>query len=375
MVAVLGGTATFLRRQIVLVVAVLAALVSVAFVPIDAAYAGYFDWHTLVCLYCTLAAVKALSRRGFFVAVAERVIEPFRGRRALILALVLITGVAAMFVTNDVALLAFLPLSAAALRATGNERWITIAFVLQTAAANLLGMLTPFGSPHNLYVYSHYGIPTGEFLGVTVWPWAIALVLLVGICCCLPGAPIRPVVARDPFSWARTSVELAVFVVAVLVVLKVVPLWVAVLVPLVLLVVDHRAAWTVDWALLGTFVAFFVFSGNLARIPAVETALTGLLSWNVLLVSAASSQVISNVPAAILLAPFTADWRQLLVGVNVGGVGTLIASLASLIGFAQHQRALPGHARRFLGWFTLVNAGLLLVLLAAAWALVAASVL
>lgn len=379
----------FACRNGVVCIAAAAALATMALVPPDAEYLGYFNVNTLACLFCLLAVVRALRNAGFFDAVARRALRSFATLRALGCALVGLTLVCSMFATNDMALLMLLPLSTVALAQSGNERAIPFMFTMQAIAANLGGMVLPFGNPQNIFLNAAFGIAFPDFLATMALPFGVS-VALIAVCCV---AGFRPVplahghaAGEDgvesrfglgpaaPLDRKRTALCLVLFALSLGVVFRAVPAWAGVAGVLVaLLATDRSALARVDWGLLATFALFFVFSGNMARIPAVQGFFSGLLNRSTLVTSALASQVISNVPAAILLAPFVDAYQPLLVGVNIGGAGTLVASLASLIAF-NHFRALkrgmkrPGIAalstKRYLALFTVLNMGFLVVLLA-----------
>lgn len=241
-------------------------------------------------------------------------------------------------------------------------------FILQNISANLGGMLTPFGNPQNLYLYSYYHIPTGEFCGIMLPPFLLAITLLA--LACLPIKAEKLAISEkfpERLNVRRTVLYLAMFVFSLLIVFRVVPYWVGlILIPAVLFVVDREALMMVDYPLLGTFFFFFIFAGNLARMDAVNEVVSALMDKDALLVSILSCQGISNVPSAILLSRFTTDYRALLLGVNIGGTGTLIASLASLITFSEFRLLYPGQGKRYFWLFTAINAVFLVVMTVAA---------
>lgn len=362
--AVQGAVAGWLRGNVVFVVSLACAAASALLVPPDGEYLAYFDLHTLVVLLCMLATITALQRVRFFTGVATRIVRVLRTVRGLVVGLVLTTALLSAFFTNDMALLAMLPIAWVALDSTGGRRYAAFAFVMMTIAANLGGMITPFGSPHNLYLHAFFDIPTLEFLGIMLVPFLVSIVLMVGLCFVLPNTPISAPEVDLAFSPRRVILYLALFALTLALVLRFLPIWVGALVPLVMLVADRGVLAKLDWGLIGTFAAFFVFAGNLTRIPLLSDLLHGLMQSGVLLWSALTSQVISNVPSAILFSHFTDDYAQLLLGVNVGGVGTLVASLASLITLSQYRRLEPGRTMRFVALFSAVNFGFLAVLLA-----------
>lgn len=317
---------------------------------------------TLTSVFCLLAVVRALEGVHFFSAVAEGIIGLLRTRRSLVLGLVLLTLVASMIITNDMALLTLLPLTAVTLRATGNDDLLAFVFVMETVAANLGGMITPFGSPQNLYLYQFYALGIGDFLRIMALPFAVSAVLVVLTCLFVRRTRHEPVVFPHEVAWRPALLHLALFALTVAIVLRIVPWWAGAVVVAVLLVVDRAALAKVDYLLLVILAGFFVVAEGLSRVPAVATALGDLLAHDPLLVSTFASQVLSNVPTAVLAAPFTDAHAQLLVGVNIGGVGTIIASLASLITLRQYAALRPGESGAFLRLFTVVNVGFLVVL-------------
>ena len=374
--------ARIIRQNATASIAALAALVTMLFVPPDAAYLGYFDLNTLACLFALLAVIRALRNAGFFETVAQAVIRRFKTLRGLGCALVGVTLICSMFATNDMALLMLLPLSTVTLASTGNERALPFTFVMQAIAANLGGMILPFGNPQNIFLNSRFGIAFPDFLATMTLPFGVSVALIA--LCCLVGfkattlssssAPGIDAADRTPLPRAKTALYLALFALSLGMVFRVVPFAVGVvIVAIALLFADRRALAHVDWGLMATFALFFVFSGNMARIPEVQVFFSMLLGQSTLITSALASQVISNVPAAILLAPFVDGYHSLLVGVNIGGAGTLIASLASLIAF-NHFRAIkrgmkrPGikalSTKRYLALFSALNFAFLAVLLA-----------
>lgn len=352
----MGKLTAFVRRNPVVTVAAVVALVTMLLVPPDVQYLGYFDWRTLTCLFCVLAVVCALKNIQFFYLLARKIIERFKTLRMAVIALVYITFIGSMLIANDMALLTFLPLGYFVLQRTGKEHAMALVFIFQNIAANLGGMLTPFGNPQNLYLYSHYAIPDGEFITIMLPPFVLSVALITLCCFLIPNDPLQIRGERVELPKKRTAAYLALFALAIIIVFRGVPYWLGlVIIPPVLLALDPKALKMVDYPLLCTFVLFFIFSGNLARIPEVQSFFGGLLKQNTLLVSVLSCQCISNVPTAILLSQFTANYPQLLVGVNIGGTGTLIASLASLITFREYARHNPGRSLRYLLVFTLFN--------------------
>lgn len=358
----------FIKKNAVMFIALLAAAVTMLIVPPDAQYLDYFDFKTLACLFCTLAVVCALKNVNFFYLLAERIVRLFKNARLSILAIVYITFIGSMLIANDMALLTFLPLGYFVLTSTGMERYMAFTFIMQNIAANLGGMLTPFGNPQNLYLYSTFNIPTGEFMSIMVLPFIIA-VSVITVCCLVfvKAEPLSVPQGAGKFRVKRTILYLMLFALSIAIVFRGIPYWIGLIViPAVLIFADRKALRDVDYPLLLTFVFFFVFAGNMARIDAVRNIFAFLLEKNTLLVSILSCQVISNVPSAILLSQFTSNYTHLLLGVNIGGVGTLISSLASLITFREYADHNPGKIKSYLGLFTAYNVGFLLILTAVA---------
>ena len=362
--AVVSGVMGFVKKNAVMVIAFFAALVTMIFVPIDSEYANYFDYKTLACLFSTLAIVCALKNIRFFYALARKIVQLFKNARMCVLALVYITFVGSMLIANDMALLTFLPLGYLALSTTGKQKYMAVTFILQNIAANLGGMLTPFGNPQNLYLYTKFNIPTAEFTSIMALPFVVSIALIT-LCCLLFVKP-EPLEIEDEkiqLNPMRTAVYLVLFALSIVAVFRVIPYQISlVVITVALLVMDVKAFKMVDYPLLLTFVFFFIFSGNMARIPAVRELFSGLLQKNTLLVSTLSCQFISNVPSAILLSQFTGNYRELLLGVNIGGAGTLIASLASLITFREYVKHNPGKAGYYVGVFSAFNFAFLILL-------------
>ena len=357
----------FIKKNAVLLIAIFAAAITAFIVPPDAKYLDYFDWKTLTCLFCVLAVVCALKNIRFFFFLAQKIVKIFKNTRACVLALAYITFIGSMLIANDMALLTFLPLGYFVLSSTGKKKYMAFTFIMQNIAANLGGMLTPFGNPQNLYLYTKFNIPTGEFMWTMLFPFVLS-VALITLCCflfvkkeCLEISEEKIVLP----AW-RTIVYGLLFALSIVIVFRVIPFWIGLIViPIALLFLDRKALAKVDYGLLLTFVAFFIFSGNMSRISVVEKAFGYLMEQNALLVSTLSCQVISNVPSAILLSQFTASWKPLLLGVNIGGVGTLISSLASLITFREYISHEKGGAKKYLLLFSAFNFAFLLILLGA----------
>ena len=358
----------FIKKNIVFCVAALAAMVTCFLVPPDRANLCYFDWKTLTCLFLTLAVVCALRNIKFFTILARRLVTMAGNLRLLFLLLIIITFIGSMIIANDMALITFLPLGYFALSVTKQEKYMAYLFVLQNISANLGGMLTPFGNPQNLYLYSYFNIPTGEFCRIMLPSFVLAVLLLVVAC-----VPIKPIKFSlddefgEKLNIKKTALYCVLFLLSILIVFRIIPFMIGLLIiPVILFFVDRDCLKMVDYSLLGTFFFFFIFAGNLARLDSVNTLISSLLERDTLLVSAISCQFISNVPSAILLSRFTSDYPSLLLGVNIGGTGTLIASLASLITFSEFRLLHPEQTKKYLCIFAAANAVFLIVLIIAA---------
>ena len=354
----------FIKKNVVFCIAVVAAVVTAFFVPPDAQYLTYFDWKTLVCLFLTLAVVCALRNIKFFTILARALVRITGNLRTLFIMLICITFIGSMIIANDMALITFLPLGYFALSTIGQEKYMAYLFILQNISANLGGMLTPFGNPQNLYLYSYFNIPTGEFCAIMLPPFLLAISLLM--LACLFVKPIKlniDEVFPEKLNIRRTILYLVLFTLSILIIFGIVPLLVGlILIPIVLFIADKESLLMVDYPLLATFFFFFIFAGNLSRIEMVNEFFSHLLQKDTLLVSILCCQGISNVPTAILLSRFTSDYHSLLLGVNIGGTGTLIASLASLITFSEFKILYPGHSKRYFVMFTVINVIFLVIM-------------
>lgn len=354
----------FVKKNAVMCIALIAAVITSFIIPPDNEYVGYFDYKTLTCLFCVLAVVCALKNINFFYMLARKVVRLFKTARMSILALVYITFIGSMLIANDMALLTFLPLGYFVLTSTKKEKYMAFTFIMQNIAANLGGMLTPFGNPQNLYLYSKFNIPNIEFMQIMAPPFILS-VILITVCCFIFMKP-EPLELSDEkivLSPGRTILYLCLFALSIAIVFRGIPYWIGLaIIPAVLIFADRKALKDVDYGLLFTFVFFFIFAGNMARIDAVRELFSTLLNKSTLLISVLSCQCISNVPSAILLSQFTGNYADLLVGVNIGGVGTLISSLASLITFREYVKHNPGKSGYYIGVFSAFNFAFLIIL-------------
>ena len=360
----------FLRSQTVLVVSAVLALVSCFLVPPSLSYVSYVDWRVLGLLFSLMAVVAGLRTAGTFRVLTEFLLRKVNSMRVIALLLMLLCFGFSMFLTNDVTLITLVPFTLLVFRQmTGSEKALVHTLVLETLAANLGSMLTPIGNPQNLYLYSQYDLSLGTFFRTMAPYTALSLVLLVVLTLVLvPGGAASLSEGSTFHSFHRKTffVYAALFLLCLLSVARVLD-WRVLLVAVLAVVVieNYRLLRMVDYSLLLTFVFFFVFIGNVGSLPDVREFLENAVRGREVETGILASQVISNVPAALLLSKFTTDGTGLLVGVNLGGLGTLIASMASLITYrlyAATDRAMKG---RYFGEFTLWN----VVFLAALYAL------
>lgn len=358
-----------MKKEAVLCIAIGLAVLSVFWQPVDKNYFGYIDWNTLMLLFCLMAAMAGFQRLGIFQKIGDFLLEAVKNTRSLLLILCFLPFFFSMLITNDVALITFVPFGMIVLQMCKKERFVIPLVVLQTIAANMGSSLTPIGNPQNLYLYSQSGAAVGDFL-----LWMLPYTLVTGICIGL--AVLFQKKEKVEYSPQKSNAVwgkkrkfyfvsyVVMFLCCLASVSKILPLMALFFLILVfLLVADRKILCCIDYALLGTFVAFFIFIGNLGRVPAFRDFFAGILTGHETLAGVVSSQVISNVPAALLLSGFTDKWESLVIGTNLGGLGTLIASMASLISYKQIVRQYPGLKGRYFLYFTLGNVGMLLILL------------
>lgn len=359
----MGKGIQFFKADLVFTISLLLALLSMLFVPPNSGYLNYLDYSVLATLFCLMCVVAGFRKSGLLSWISRHVLRLARHARTVSLLFVLLCFFCAMLLTNDVCLMAFVPLTLVVLHGSSPLRiaWVV---ALETTAANLGSMLTPIGNPQNLYLYAHYQMEPAAFFSAVAPVCAVSFVILFG-CVFLSGRgkPLEAPGEDAPLQKRRLGLHLVLFALCLLTVLRVLDYRVSFLLVLAaLLVLDREILPAVDYRLLGTFAAFFILVGNLGSIGAVRSFLAELMQGRELLVSVLVSQVTSNVPAAIMLSGFTENGRALLLGTNIGGLGTLVASLASLISYRLYlggEKARPG---LYLGIFTALNVCLLLIL-------------
>lgn len=381
-----------LKNETILVVASVLALVSCFIVPPDREYAGYIHASTISQLICLMIVVCGFQRIGVFRIIGSRLLEHVGSLRGLVVTLVALTYFSAMLITNDVALVTFVPFAVAVLLMADMGERTVLVVTLMTIGANVGSMLTPIGNAHNLYLKALTGMPAGEMMGIMA-PYSVCAVvlLLIVIYFAFPKLPVSElnnletgVLAPEQskhqpdeiritgygagYGGWRTVVYALLFVVCLLAVSDFIPLWVmCVVVVATFLFTDRRVFRYVDWGLPLTFCMFFIFIGNMKRVPEFYELARSLVGGHPLEVAVGSSQVISNVPTTILLSGFCDQWRDLIIGTNLGGMGTLIASMASLISYKNVVRQYPHKKGRYLAVYSAVNVLFLAVLLTLSW--------
>lgn len=361
---------SFVKQETVLFVAAICALITMFFVPPDGDYPSYIDLRVLCLLMCLMAVVAGFQKEGAFRWLAYQMLRSCRSGRVLSIILVMLPFFSSMLVTNDVALLVFVPFTLPLLSQIGCPQAAVPMLVLQTIAANLGSMATPVGNPQNLFLYANYALSAGEFFAVTLPLTAVSFFALSASAFpvlpkTLPPLELEKEVLSHP---KKLGIYGLLFVICLLTVFRVIHYGVMTLIVIaVIAIMDYKQLRHLDFALLATFVCFFIVSGNLGRMDVIRQFLQNLLQQNTLLTATATSQVISNVPAAVLLSSFTDQWKPLLQGVNIGGLGTPIASLASLITLKLYLRWPNSNAGKFLAVFTIANIVGLLLLLGFVW--------
>lgn len=376
----------FIKKEAVLCIAAILAIGSMLLVPPDKQYLSYIDIPVLVLLFGLMAVMTGFEQVGLFHKLAGNLLKKVTTFRSLTLVLVLLCFFSSMWITNDVALITFVPFSILVLKMANLKEKLIPVIVMQTVAANLGSMLTPIGNPQNLYLYSISGMGIVEFLKIMALPTGVSLLLILAFCFSQNKSHIQGI-SMENFANSRGREELSVyqsrvqtgllfvlFIVCLLSVLHICPSQVVFILTIVICVIiwvyTHNTLLLkrVDYCLLFTFVSFFVFIGNMGRVEWVREWIQKLLDGRELLISFLCSQVISNVPAAILLSGFTEKYEALLLGVNIGGLGTLIASLASLISYKLFSAEVDrqpekGLKSKYLLYFTGINVIFALILL------------
>ena len=368
------------QKETVCCIAFLLAVISIFFVSPSKNYISYIDFRVLALLFCLMAVVRGFSSIGVFTRLGTMLLTHVHSLRMLSALFIFLCFFFSMLITNDVALITFVPFTILVLSMAEQKKFLIPVIVLETIAANLGSMLTPLGNPQNLYLYTISGLSIGAFVRIMLPYSFVSAILLLIFILFLPKDTVSTATAANTANSTNTvtasntsnviceavkarinsrilfTAYLILFLLCLLTVLHILPYQIMFLLVLTgFLLLDYRVLKDVDYFLLLTFLCFFIFIGNMKQISLVHELISKLLVHHEVLMGIGASQIISNVPAAILLSGFTDDYSALLIGVNLGGLGTLIASLASLISFKFYTNSNGNDTRRFLGIFTLYN--------------------
>ncbi len=363
---------SFIKREAVFSIAFVAAFLSAFFNPPSLSWIEAIDFRTLALLFSLMGVSEGLKESGLFDSAGGMLIRKAGNTRLLSFSLLLIVFISSMFFTNDVSLLMFVPFTIMLFdKENIEEKYVIRLVVLETIAANLGSMTTPVGNPQNLYICSYFDVGAGPFFR-TILPYSLLSALLIAICFVLFLSSKRDVSSEEreirTMDRAKTIVYLAFLLIALLSVFRVINWPVLFIVEfLFLLIADRKILKRIDYILLFTFVCFFIFSENIRNIDAVRNLIEKPMAEHPIAVSALVSQIISNVPAAILLSPFSVDFKGVLIGTDIGGLGTPVASLASLISMKIYFGRQKSQKGRYMAVFIAMNFMLLILLALFAW--------
>lgn len=358
---------SIIKKETILCISLLLAVISVFFVHPDSEYANYIDWHTLMLLFSLMAVMAGLQRLGVFRKIGITLLSHTKNTRQLALILVFLPFFFSMLITNDVALITFVPFAIIVLKLADMETLLVPIVILQTVAANLGSMLTPMGNPQNLYLFSQSQMSLAAFLKLMLPYTSAAAVCLLIMILFFQKKSINIIEMEKGCNISKLLffMYLVLFSLCLLCVPDVIDVKVVTAIIIIFLIIfDRKIFISIDYSLLGTFIGFFIFIGNMGRLPQFHNFIEKLIIGNETPVSILSSQILSNVPSALLLSGFTDNWNALIVGTNLGGLGTLIASMASLISYKQIARNYPGKKTSYLIWFTITNIIMLSILFA-----------
>lgn len=356
---------TYIKTEIVLFIAVFLSVITAGFVKPSIDYFAYIDYKVICCLFCLMIVVNGLQKTGLFQVAATALIKKTGTLRKITAVLVGLVFFGSMVITNDVALITFIPFALILLKELDNPRQRVVILVLMTIAANIGSSLTPVGNPQNLFLFTFYGLSPGLFFKITVPIVFTGGVLLLASLLLIKNDTVhaKDIIANYQLSLQQVSIYLILFLMSILAVFNVIPyLLVCIIVFLSVLIVDRSILTSIDYSLLLTFVFFFIFIGNIQKIPVIHSFLASISRQNIQLVSASASQVISNVPAAILFSSFTEDFQGLIRGVSLGGLGSLVSSLASVITYKLFTHSYRNESKSFMAIFTIINSIFLILL-------------
>ena len=347
----------FIKSEIVLILSFVLAVISAIFVTPDKGYINYIDFRTLGLLFCLMVVMAGLNNLGIFKFIAEKMLSKVKTTSGLSTILGLLCFFSSMIITNDVALITFVPFTITALKLSNQTNKLIWIVTIETIAANLGSMLTPIGNPQNLYLFTKFNMSIGDFVS-TILPYALLSLFLIITSCLFTGRDkleSQKIETKNDFSKLHIGIYVVLFILSLLTVFRVIPYMITVIITVVaILFFDKKIITKVDYSLLFTFIFLFIFIGNLGEIKLISEFLKSIVNGNEVLVGVISSQVFSNVPAAILLSRFTENAKNLLIGVNLGGLGTLIASMASLISFKFVAKE-KNNTLKYILTFTIMN--------------------
>ena len=344
----------FFKKDLVFTISLLLAVISCFFQPPKL---EYINFHVLVSLFNLMVVIKVFEELRVMDKLAVSLLNKCHNSRSVSMILILLCFVSSMFFTNDVALLTFVPLTLLIGKKTNLPMMETVIF--QTIAANIGSSLTPMGNPQNLFIYSYYGIQPIPFFATVLLLAVLGVSLLILFHFRIQNRGIE--VDLTPIAIVDRKKAIIWGIVLILIILSIFGLiryGIAFIITLMAtFIFNKKIVMKIDYSLLVTFVCFFIFVGNISNMDFVHSILSASLtdSSSVFFSSIILSQFISNVPASILLANFTTDWKPLLLGVNIGGLGTMIASLASVISYKLFIKANPTDAKKYLLTFSIYN--------------------
>ncbi len=355
----------------VLICAWVLAFISIFIIKPDKKYLYYIDWRSLGILWGLMVVIQGLKENSVFDIIGNYLLGRVKKGWQLAAIFIFLCFFGGMLITNDVALITFVPFAIMILKSCGIEKMSLRVIVLQTIAANLGSMLTPIGNPQNLYLYGLTDMSIDEFI-IWMLPYTLlALVLLIVGIALLPGRNEKINVTgkkgddsvKGHIKISDIIIYLILFALAVLTVLRIVPWYImAMIILAVVFVLDKKIILRADYMLLLTFIGFFIFTGNMGRVVYIRDMLEKIVQGREVYTSIVASQFISNVPATLLLSGFTANHKALLLGVNLGGLGTLIASMASLISYKAFANEYRNEKGKYIRVFTVYNVLFLAVL-------------
>jgi Na+/H+ antiporter NhaD/arsenite permease-like protein len=350
-----------LKKDIVLTISLLLAAASCLIQP---PRMEFINFHVLGSLFNLMLVIKAFEQLRLLDKMAISLLNNCQNSKSVSTILILLCFFSSMFVTNDVALLTFVPLTIVIGKKANLPVMETI--ILQTIAANLGSSLTPMGNPQNLFIYSYYEITPKSFFTTVLVLAVLGISSLYFYIRNLPKADLKvempPLAAIDRKQGMIWGLVLTIIIASIF---GFIHYQIAVLITLLtVLILNRKLLLKIDYLLLLTFICFFIFSGNISNSTSVQSVVTAGLnsSTSVYFSSILLSQLISNVPAAIFLSSFTTDWKPLLLGVNIGGLGTIVASLASVISYKLFIQSNPNEGKNYLIKFSIYNVSCLVVL-------------